>query len=267
MKRRATSKEYINHIRSVFILFLLLASTIAIAANADYQDDFETDDLSSIWSTERMEPQSYEIQSSHVRHGEKALKITIHQGDKVEKGSSGELTERDELSERYSLRSKEGVMYEYGFSFFLPEDFPIVPTRLILAQWKQVCPRGTCGKFSPVLALRYQRAKLYLTLQTGDKRKVLWLTDKEIPTQWYDFKIKVMFSRSEDGVVNAYLNNRELVNYRGVTSYQKNYYGVNTYYFKMGLYRDQMPEPMSIYIDSYSKKLINERTSQATGTP
>lgn len=245
--------------RSVFTLFFLLASTTAIAVDAGYQDDFETDHLSNIWSTQRMEPHSYEIQSAHVRHGKKALKITVYQGDKTEKGGSGKLTERDELSESTLLRSKEGVMYEFGFSFFLPEDFPIVSTRLVLAQWKQVCPRGTvCRKFNPVLALRYQRGNLYLTLQTGEKRKVLWVTEKEIRSQWQDFKLKVMFSRSKDGVVIAYLNNRELVNYQGVTSYQTNYYNVNTYYFKMGLYRDQMPAPMSIYIDSYSKKQIHK---------
>jgi hypothetical protein len=250
---------FINFIFFVIAIVTILIFVRLVTKDTEYSDEFETNNISSIWHTDRMEPESYKIQSSYVRHGKSALKITIHKGDKEETNKHGKLTERDELSEQYSLYSEEGEFYEYCFSMFLPKDFPIVPTRLVLAQWKQRCPKGTvCDKVSPVIALRYQRGELRITLDTGNKRRNLWRTQEEIRNKWLDFRFKIMFSRFENGLIHAYLNNKEKVIYKGITSYKEKYYDVNTYYFKMGLYRDRMVEPMSIYIDSYSKKVLKK---------
>ena len=51
-----------------------------------------------------------------------------------------------------------------------------------------------------------------------------------------------------------------MVDYKGVTAYPENvstgYASPSLFYFKMGLYRDVMAEPMTIYIDEYSKRQL-----------
>jgi hypothetical protein len=50
------------------------------------------------------------------------------------------------------------------------------------------------------------------------------------------------------------------LDYRGVTAYPENvdtgYPRPSRFYFKMGLYRDGMAEPMSIHIDEYRKREV-----------
>jgi hypothetical protein len=64
--------------------------------------------------------------------------------------------------------SKEDMTYEYSFSDFIPSDFPIVPIRLVIAQWKQDCSgNAPCDNDSPVVAVRYVSGVLRITRQTG----------------------------------------------------------------------------------------------------
>ena len=210
-----------------------------------------------------MEPKSFEIQSKIVHTGKGAAKIKLSAGDIAAPGNGNDLpTERDELLETDSLESIEGGKYEYQFSMFLPESFPIVPVRLVIAQWKQDCSANApCAKYSPVLAIRYVSGKLFVTLQIDSLRKTLYEHNGEIRNRWLAFKFRARFSRQNDGEVKAFLNEKEIVNYKGITSYpdgHPNPAKKNRYYFKMGLYRDRMPEPMSIYIDEYRKKEIRE---------
>ena len=94
-----------------------------------------------------MEPHSFEIQSKIVRKGRSAAKITLRTGDVVEPATDKDkATERDELIEDQSLYSLEGVKYDYQFSMFLPDSFPIVPVRLVIAQWKQYCRFCSCSE-------------------------------------------------------------------------------------------------------------------------
>jgi hypothetical protein len=59
----------------------------------------------------------------------------------------------------------------------------------------------------------------------------------------------------EDGFVEAWLNEKPIINYKGITCYssQKGYGNKSQFYFKTGLYRDLMTVPMIIYIDEYRK--------------
>lgn len=244
--------------RNVFLLFI--TTGIIFQNQIDVYDNFETSELKNIWSSSRMESRSFEIQSKIVREGKSAAKITLRTGDIVEAGNDSSLaSERDELEEADYLVCHEGTKYEYQFSLFLPDSFPIVPTRLIIAQWKQKCPRRLCSDDSPVLAIRYQSGKLFITLTTDSGRRRVYELKDEIRNQWLDFKFRVRFSKLSNGEIEAFLNDKNIINYKGITGYseERDYYSKNnTFYFKMGLYRDRMPEPMSIYIDEYRKKEI-----------
>lgn len=227
-------------------------------------DGFETPQLNNIWSKDRMVKGALEMQSGILRKGHSAAMITLKTGDVFEAGQGkSKDNERDELQETDRLFSVEGKIYEYQFSLFLPDSFPIVPVRLLIAQWKQYCGgNGLCSDDSPVLAIRYVSGRLYITLLTDSTTKTVFQTTDEVRNKWLDFKFKVRFSRLDNGLVNnAWLNEKQIISFKGMTCYtSKKGYGAQSYfYFKTGLYRDLMPEPMTIYIDEYRKKELTEQ--------
>jgi hypothetical protein len=157
------------------------------------------------------------------------------------------------------------MAYEFSFSMFLPTNFPIVPTRLVIAQWKQACPEGgNCSDDSPVVAVRYVSDVLKITHQTGPHQTTLFEIKEELRGQWLDFRFQMRFSTNTTGRIKAWLNDKAVVDYTGVNAYPENektgYLNPSRFYFKMGLYRDLMAEPMTIYIDEYRKKQLPENS-------
>ncbi len=230
----------------------------------DVYDGFETASLSKIWDTDRFEPGAVEMQTNIFRAGHGAAKITVRPRDKFEAGIKGSKdSERDELLEARKLTSKGDVAYEYSFSEFIPTNFPIVPVRLVIAQWKQNCGgNDNCSDDSPVVAIRYVSGVLKITQNIAKKQTTLYQEKGEFRNRWLDFKFQIRFSTNENGRIKAWLNDKPVVDYRGVNAYPENaqtgYAHPSRFYFKMGLYRDLMPEPMTIYIDEYRKKELPE---------
>jgi hypothetical protein len=227
-------------------------------------DGFEEPSLNNVWETRRFVEGAVHLQGTVVRAGRGAAEITVRAGDKFEAGIEGKSdSERAELLESRALISKTHTTYEYAFSMFFPQTFPVVPTRLVIAQWKQHCPEGqACSDDSPVLAIRYISGALRITQDIGKKFIVLWEEKSEFRGRWLDFRVQVRFSPETDGLVNAWLGDRKLVSFRGVTANASNEstgYPVPAYfYFKMGLYRNVMAEPMTVYIDEYRKRILAE---------
>ncbi len=255
--------KQLNKISYLFLLLPLFICNYG-CSQVNVHDDFEAPKLSKLWGTDRFAPGAVEIQSAITRKGHGAVKITLKTGDVFEEGlGTSHGSERDELREATELVSKEGSVYEYSFSMFLPADFIIVPTRLVIAQWKQYCGEGKpCSDDSPVMALRYQSGVLRITLQTdtadSDIRN-LFQTTGDLRGKWMDFKFKVRFSRQNNGQIEGWMNDKQIINYKGITGYTgRGYAEQSKFYFKMGLYRNVMPERMSIYIDEYSKMEVVE---------
>jgi len=246
----------------LFVTLFIITGISCQRTPINTYDDFESSGLNSSWTTNRMEPHSFEIQSKIVRKGKGAAKITLRSGDVVEQATSTDkASERDELMETNSLFSVEGAKYEYQFSLLLPDSFPILPVRLVIAQWKQYCPMCSCSEYSPILAIRYISGNLFITLQTDSIRQTLFVMNDDIRNHWLDFKFQIRFSNHTDGEVKAFLNNNQIIDFKGITSYSEScgiFSKENRYYFKMGLYRDQIPEPMSIFIDEYRKQELIE---------
>jgi len=246
----------------LFVTLFIITGISCQQTQINAYDNFEASGLSKIWTVKRMEHHSFEIQSMIVREGKSAAKITLRTGDVVEQATSKDkASERDELMETNSLFSVEGVKYEYQFSLFLPDSFPILPVRLVIAQWKQFCPMCACSEYSPILAVRFMSGRLFITLQTDSIRQTLYEINDEIRNRWLDFKFQIRFSKHADGEVKAFLNNNQIIDFKGITSYSEScgiFSKENRYYFKMGLYRDRIPEPMSIFIDEYRKKELTE---------
>jgi hypothetical protein len=244
-----------------FITALIVVKLIYYQFKLNVYDGFEDSKLNKIWTTARMEKSSFEIQSKIFHKGKRAVKITLRYGDKIEINKDKDNdTERDELMESRSLYAIEDIKYEYQFSLFLPDSFPIIPVRLVIAQWRQDCPFCSCENYSPILALRYVSGRLFITLQTDSERHDLYTTNEEIRGRWLDFRFLIKFSKEKDGEVKSFINNKEVVDYEGVTSFSDDCRILSTknkYYFKMGLYRDRINESMTIYIDDYKKNRLD----------
>jgi hypothetical protein len=228
------------------------------APDGEVYDGFDGRKLSDVWDLDRCVPGSVELQSAVVRAGRGAAKITVRQGDKYEGVDplQSKPTERDELLERNDLVTREGDGFAYSFSIFLPKDFLVVPTRLVLAQWKQFDRKHTALVDNPVVAVRYQGGELSVTLQTSRQKQTLFRTTEEIRGRWLDFIFHLKFTRAPEGLVRVWLNGCPVCDFHGVTAYTEEFgYPQNgRFYFKMGLYRDRMPEPMTAYFDEYRKR-------------
>jgi hypothetical protein len=253
------------------LLFIIIVSSITIncsrpklISEIPLIDEFENTIISNLWKTDKIIPSDAKIQSEIFKSGHSAIQISLHTNDKYEVGKNGNLdSERAELTEARSLFAKQGQTYLQTFSMFIPNDFPIVERRLVIAQWKQECPFGhKCDDNSPVLAIRYISGKMLITQTIGPQRKVLWESEKEFRNKWLDFKFRYCFTTNNRGRIAAYLNDSIIVDYSGPTAYNEEsttgYPSPSQFYFKMGLYRDTMTEPMTIYIDSYSKELLGD---------
>jgi Polysaccharide lyase len=248
-------------------LFLLLPALLLSCSPArdhasPIYDPFESPALSRLWATDRFAPRAVSMQSQIVRAGHGAAKITLHSGDVFEPGIQGsKATERAELAEPERLYERENTAYEFSFSQFLPLDFPIVPTRLVLAQWKQYCNGAApCGDDSPVVALRYVSGVLSITQNTGRHSSTLFETPADLRGHWTDYSFRLRFTPTATGLIQAWIDNRPVVDFHGPTAYPENastgYRSPSLFYFKTGLYRDLMPEPMTLYLDEYRKRLI-----------
>jgi hypothetical protein len=251
----------------VFGLLLLLATSVSQAETKsspgiDVYDGFEATGLSKVWDTDRFVAGAVTIQTNIARAGHGAARITVHANEKFEAGINGNSdSERAELLEAKKLTSRENVTYEHSFSMFIPADFPIVPKRLVIAQWKQYCPEGgNCFDDSPVLAVRYISGVLKVTQNISKKETILFEKKDEYRNRWLDFKFEVRFSTNDTGRVKAWLGDQQIVDFTGTTAYpetaETSYAHPSRFYFKMGLYRNVMAEPMTIYIDEYRKKQL-----------
>jgi hypothetical protein len=237
------------------------AQQASTAASIDVYDGFETPTLSDLWSTRRFSPGAVKMQGDVVRAGHGAVEITVHSRDTFEAGRNGNLdTERDELMEAPRLFAKQDMPYEFSFSMYFPRDFPIVPTRLVIAQWKQDCGSEDlpCSDDSPVLAFRYVSGELRITQNIETKSIFLYRQRGEYRGRWLDFRVQARFTPNANGRVKVWLDGKQLVDYTGVTADGENaatgYANPSLFYFKMGLYRDVMAEPMTVYIDEYRKR-------------
>ncbi len=221
----------------------------------ELHDNFEGPLLSAIWKTKKFKPDSVKFQSNIVRKSGNAIQITINEGDCASKNRK---TERDELLENKKLGPQENEIYEYAFSLYLPRNFPIVSTRLVLAQWKQNDEKNNAQVDNPILAIRYVAGEFYITLQTTRKKIKIFSTKKEIRGNWIDLIFNIKFTRKKYGFVKIWMNKKQIVDYGGITAYVAKYGYPSTgkFYFKMGLYRDRMKKPMTIYFDEFHKKIL-----------
>lgn len=207
----------------------------------------------STQSLEKNAPETtYAVQTLKVFEGKKEVtRFELRRGEGW-KGSRGSFTHRSELSS--GIHTAMNSIQNYRCSLFIPKDFPIEDNRLVLLQWWPKTKRelGEEGR-SPALAVRFVNGEMYITVRYSDIRviknpdavpkKTLFSLSKDIVGRWHDFEFKVKWSYKNDGFVQAFLNNKSIINYKGPVGYNDDVAPV----FRYGLYRDDSPQTYVAY--------------------
>jgi hypothetical protein len=208
------------------------------------RDSFESNSLALFWlpadyGDGRYVPGAIKISTNYARSGSRSVEVTVHEHDIAQDGGDGRMTERADLdSGHFNLLSQDGW---YAFSFLFPTNFPIGNTRLVFGSCKQTdVPR-------PILAQRFRNGRHTFTIESHHRRKD-YTFPKLTLGQWHDMIYHVRYATNETGVVQVWMNGKKVVDYKGPTA-ETGYR--NAFYHKIGLYRDQMKQPMTVYFDDY----------------
>lgn len=175
-------------------------------------------------------------------------------------------TERNELRlERGNSENKNDDFefnkpYNYKFSFRIPENFPLYPTRLVIWQWKYNKLEGSDEKKdpSPILAQRIKKINweyYFIITDWIEERNILWkIPFNKIKGKWVDMDYELRFSDKKDennnpipctAKIKAKIEwkwEKEIYNWKfdlaKENNLQFNSEQSHTWYFKFGLYRN-----------------------------
>ncbi len=243
-------------ISGFMVLGILSAVACARGQGITLRDDFETGTLSSIWTTEKMPPNAMRHIAVPTRNGRGAIEICVSPQAMAAVGADGQLTERAEIREAPGVRLKMGMASWYAFSFYLPSDFPIVDTRLVIARWKQSFS-DTWKDRSPMIALRYMGGRLIVDVSRDRGKRRLYNRKVDLRGRWIDMVFHILPRASKkippafkDGILQVWMGHDQIVDYRGALGFVDD---EDEIYFKLGLYRDHMDIPMRIVYDRYRR--------------
>jgi hypothetical protein len=208
-------------------------------------DGFEQGHLADFWlpgsyGSGLYVPGAINLSTNYARSGGHSVKITVREGDVEAAGDAFTRVERAELdSGHFALRGREAW---YGFSLLVPKTFPVVDTRLVISS----CKQSDVGR--PIVAQRYRNGKHSLTVESQGRRK-----EYQMPPitqgQWADMIFHVRYSPTNDGLVEVWMDGKRVVAYSGPAAEAG---AKDAFYNKIGLYRDRLKQPMTIYFDNYS---------------
>ena len=230
----------------------------ACGPDSDYKG-FESGNFNR-WMKEFAEPYSGQIVTTPVRCGNYAARFEIREGD--EAGVIGGY--RSEIHEILHYIAPVKSELWYGFSTFIPMDWPDLDNRTVITQWHATPDPGEVWR-SPPLAIRYSGGQLTVTgrystepIQTENNGEMLDLYTHPGPFEkgiWHDWIFHIKWHYQNDGFVEAWLDETQVIDYQGPIGYN-DFLGI---WFKWGIYRDDHPTPQVIYHDEYRRgKSYNE---------
>jgi hypothetical protein len=209
------------------------------------QDGFEGKTLADFWlpgnyGSGLYVPGAIILSTNYARSGMHSVEITVREGDIDAAGDDDTRVERAELdSGHFALRGREAW---YGFSLLVPKNFPIVDERLVISSCKQ------SDVSRPIVAQRFRNGKHTVTIESQGRKKSYKLP--RIPLgQWIDMVYHLRYSTGADGLVEIWMNGKQVVSYSGPAADPN---AKNAFYNKIGLYRDRLKAPMTIYYDNYA---------------
>jgi hypothetical protein len=229
---------------------LFISQEVYRRTRSTAQFDFESGDFSG-WIKKFAASYSGQIVRMPVRRGKYAARFELRAGDDTGDGI------RAEVKEMYCAPLGREIWY--SFSTFIPQDFPIVETPTVITQWhaSEDSGEGLAAR-SPVLAHRYANGDLVIDSRFSRQKtqrandgisKVLYKHVNFPRGMWHDFLYRIRWSYLPDGLVECWLDGKQIIAYKGPVGYNDD----NGPYFKFGLYHHDGISPFIIYHDEYSR--------------
>ncbi len=240
--------------RTCLILIVLVLSLPGTACLPDSNHKgFETGDFTG-WMQELARPYSGQVVTETVRCGDYAARFEIREGD-VQPLVIGY---RAELHELLFYVAPMGSEQWYGFSTYIPPDWPELNNRTVISQFHATPDPGEVWR-SPPLAVRYTDGNLTVDcrtsaepIQDANDGQVVELYTHPGSFQkgiWHDWIFHVRWSYENVGFVEAWLDGDQVIDYQGPIGYN-DFLGV---WFKWGIYRDDHPVTQVLYHDEYRR--------------
>ena len=248
------------------LLLVLMSSVLVVNAYAQqnfyFHEEWENAEGvdSDIWSVEGVNPDYTILETSNVIYhsGSRALKAELYNPDKLYK--------RAEVAHRY--KAQMGQQYFYRFSIFMPTTgYPANhadgSTFELIAQW-HAYPDFSLGETwrSPVLAFYVnEQGDIRISTRTSDlavndNSNCLYIVHEDalgndsfqVPKgQWVTFEVSVCWDSTENGYLDIWMDEQQIVQYEGPTCYNDS---VGPY-LKLGIYRTTwMTARHTIYYDN-----------------
>jgi len=229
---------------------VLFSSQTAHASFDPVHLDFESSAFDG-WTTTRLAAaHSAMIQSRTVRVGTRACRFELRPEDYISQGH------RAELRDPFNAIWEEEVWY--GFSTLMSSAHRLAAgIGCVLAQWHDQALLGDpSGK--PPIAIRYLDGVLRITGAAGkfaSPEPDIRYEFARLPAfplgVWHDFVFRVFWSRHGASEIEAWIDKRRIIRWRGPLAYQNEPQGP---YFKLGIYWSPPgPEPVVVYHDNYSR--------------
>jgi hypothetical protein len=202
-----------------------------------WRGDFETGDISQWTKAQMVSPDRLLVGTSPVTQGRYAMKTTVYQGDDPIDSSGN----RNELVQMTNEPS--GSEYFYKWSTMFDTSFPSERHWQLFAQWHH---SGNSG--SPPVEFYVYGEEMRLNIG-GSPGMQVWQAPL-VRNQWRDFVFHVKWSSDPQvGFVELYVDGQLALPKRYIATQ----YPGQLNYLKVGLYRDEVIEPVGIlYHDKWT---------------
>lgn len=263
LQENRISSQRLCIICSAVFVFLSFDSSSAEVRKNSFVEHFDSALSHDIWSANAQDISRIEIVGNTTRAGSGAVKLTVFPEDVSAKKNRAEIN----IVYGHNPETENWQDAWYSWSILVPEDYydDYKNRRFQIMGQFHVVPDFENGEgwedypeVPPMISFRYGYDEggtglgLFYGINTNSK-EVLMITKRYIQKgKWYDITMHIGWSMSEEGFVEAWLNNEPLTPWNG-KDYR--FYGANMYnavppMLKLGLYRDWGFETInSVYYD------------------